>query len=44
MLGRFPTIEEYKSAVEGIDLTRFAPPTHEMTTKYTAPAVPIKVM
>ncbi|MFQ3267880.1 MAG: aconitate hydratase 2/2-methylisocitrate dehydratase, partial [Colwellia sp.] len=44
MLGRFPTIEEYKSAVEGIDLTRFAPPTHEMTTKYTAPAVPITVV
>ncbi len=44
MLGRFPTIEEYKSAVEGIDLTRFAPPTHEMTTKYTAQAVPVKVV
>jgi aconitate hydratase 2/2-methylisocitrate dehydratase len=44
MLGRFPSIEEYKSAVEGIDLTRFAPPTHEMTTKYTAPAVAITVV
>jgi aconitate hydratase 2/2-methylisocitrate dehydratase len=44
MLGRFPTIEEYKSAVEGIDLTRFAPPTHEMTTKYTAQAVPVKMV
>ena len=44
MLGRFPTIEEYKSAVEGIDLTRFAPPTHEMTTKYTAQAVPVTVV
>jgi aconitate hydratase 2/2-methylisocitrate dehydratase len=44
MLGRFPSIEEYKSAVEGIDLTRFAPPTHEMTTKFTGAAVPIKVM
>ncbi|MDO7086446.1 bifunctional aconitate hydratase 2/2-methylisocitrate dehydratase [Pseudocolwellia sp. AS88] len=41
VLGRFPTIEEYKAAVEGIDLTRFAPPTEEMTTKY---AVPIKVV
>jgi len=42
MLGRFPTLEEYKSAVEGIDLTRFTPPTQEMTTKYTAQAVPVK--
>jgi len=44
MLGRFPSIAEYKSAVEGIDLTRFAPPTHEMTTKYTAQAVPVKMV
>lgn len=44
VLGRFPTLEEYKSAVEGIDLTRFAPPTQEMTTKYTAQAVPVKVL
>jgi aconitate hydratase 2/2-methylisocitrate dehydratase len=26
ILGRTPTIEEYKTAVEGIDLTNFAPP------------------
>ncbi|MEM1130707.1 MAG: aconitase family protein, partial [Pseudomonadota bacterium] len=26
ILGRTPTIEEYKTAVEGIDLTKFAPP------------------
>lgn len=26
ILGRTPSIEEYKSAVEGIDLTKFAPP------------------
>ncbi len=26
ILGRTPTVDEYKSAVEGIDLTRFAPP------------------
>jgi aconitate hydratase 2/2-methylisocitrate dehydratase len=26
ILGRTPSIEEYKSAVEGIDLTRFSPP------------------
>jgi aconitate hydratase 2/2-methylisocitrate dehydratase len=42
VLGRFPTIEEYKAAVEGIDLTRFTPPTEEMTTKYVDLAVPVK--
>lgn len=26
ILGRTPTLEEYKAAVEGIDLTKFAPP------------------
>lgn len=26
ILGRTPTVEEYKNAVEGIDLTKFAPP------------------
>jgi len=26
ILGRTPTIEEYKKAVVGIDLTKFAPP------------------
>jgi aconitate hydratase 2/2-methylisocitrate dehydratase len=26
ILGRTPTLEEYKTAVEGIDLTKFAPP------------------
>ncbi|MFT3687840.1 hypothetical protein [Paenirhodobacter sp.] len=26
ILGRTPTAEEYRAAVEGIDLTRFAPP------------------
>jgi aconitate hydratase 2/2-methylisocitrate dehydratase len=26
ILGRTPTIDEYKAAVEGIDLTKFAPP------------------
>ncbi|GHG06434.1 bifunctional aconitate hydratase 2/2-methylisocitrate dehydratase [Thalassotalea marina] len=44
VLGRFPSIEEYKAAVEGIDLTRFAPPTEELTTKYTGQAVPVKVI
>jgi aconitate hydratase 2/2-methylisocitrate dehydratase len=27
ILGRTPTLEEYKTAVEGIDLTKFAPQT-----------------
>jgi aconitate hydratase 2/2-methylisocitrate dehydratase len=26
VLGRTPTLDEYKAAVEGIDLTKFAPP------------------
>ena len=26
VLGRTPNIEEYKAAVQGIDLTKFAPP------------------
>ncbi|MEM6306607.1 MAG: hypothetical protein AAF701_01315, partial [Pseudomonadota bacterium] len=26
ILGRTPTLEEYKVAVDGIDLTKFAPP------------------
>ena len=28
ILGRTPTLDEYKTAVEGIDLTKFAPPLH----------------
>ena len=27
ILGRTPSAEEYRDAVEGIDLTKFAPPT-----------------
>ncbi|MGL1958666.1 MAG: bifunctional aconitate hydratase 2/2-methylisocitrate dehydratase [Colwellia sp.] len=42
MLGRFPTIEEYKSAVDGIDLTSFAPPTHALTTAPSA-ATAVKI-
>ena len=30
ILGRTPSIEEYKDAVEGIDLTKFAPPTESL--------------
>ena len=33
ILGRTPTIEEYKAAVEGIDLTDFEPPKEELTTQ-----------
>ncbi|ETI58028.1 bifunctional aconitate hydratase 2/2-methylisocitrate dehydratase [Marinomonas profundimaris] len=32
ILGRFPTLTEYKEAVAGIHLTDFAPPLEEMTT------------
>ncbi len=30
ILGRTPSIEEYKTAVEGIDLTKFAPPSESL--------------
>ncbi len=30
ILGRTPTLEEYRTAVEGIDLTTFAPPAEDM--------------
>ncbi|MEO0468559.1 MAG: bifunctional aconitate hydratase 2/2-methylisocitrate dehydratase [Bacteroidota bacterium] len=33
ILGRTPTIEEYKVAVKGIKLTQFAPPLKKLTTK-----------
>ena len=32
ILGRTPTIEEYEKAVQGIELTEFAPPEKEMAT------------
>jgi aconitate hydratase 2/2-methylisocitrate dehydratase len=32
ILGRTPTLEEYKAAVKGIKLTQFAPPLKKMTT------------
>ena len=32
ILGRTPTIEEYKQAVVDIDLTKFAPPTQASAT------------
>ncbi|MEM8887593.1 MAG: bifunctional aconitate hydratase 2/2-methylisocitrate dehydratase [Bacteroidota bacterium] len=37
ILGRTPTIEEYKAAVDGIKLTQFAPPLKKMTTKPPRP-------
>jgi aconitate hydratase 2/2-methylisocitrate dehydratase len=33
ILGRTPTIQEYKTAVDGIKLTQFAPPIKKMTSK-----------
>ncbi|MFC3122206.1 bifunctional aconitate hydratase 2/2-methylisocitrate dehydratase [Agaribacter flavus] len=43
ILGRTPSIDEYKNAVRGINLTDFAPPTEELTSqsKYVA-NVPVK--
>jgi len=35
VLGRFPTLEEYKAAVKGINLTDFVPPTEEMSVEAT---------
>ena len=35
ILGRTPTMDEYKAAVEGIKLTKFAPPLKDMTTTPT---------
>jgi aconitate hydratase 2/2-methylisocitrate dehydratase len=35
ILGRTPTLEEYKAAVNGIKLTQFAPPLKKMTAKPT---------
>ena len=32
ILGRTPTIDEYKSAVKGIDLTKFSPPRGKLTS------------
>jgi aconitate hydratase 2/2-methylisocitrate dehydratase len=39
VLGRFPTLEEYKKAVEGIDLTRFAPPSKDLARPVTLKAM-----
>ncbi len=50
ILGRTPSMEEYKTAVEGINLTAFAPPLEEMSTPPMPPmgggteAVPVRIM
>lgn len=45
ILGRTPSIDEYKDAVRGINLTDFAPPTEELTTKSRFVAdVPVKTI
>ena len=36
ILGRTPTLDEYKAAVEGINLTDFAPPVKELSTSSVA--------
>ena len=36
VLGRTPTLDEYKAAVEGIDLTKFAPPAERPQTTQSA--------
>jgi|TARA_B110000902_G_scaffold246333_1_gene301340 aconitate hydratase 2/2-methylisocitrate dehydratase len=33
ILGRFPTLAEYKEAVDGINLTSFAPPTEDLSVE-----------
>ncbi len=39
ILGRTPTMEEYKAAVKGIKLTDFAPPLHELSKAPTAKTI-----
>ncbi|WP_432473476.1 bifunctional aconitate hydratase 2/2-methylisocitrate dehydratase [Amphritea sp. HPY] len=36
ILGRFPTLEEYKEAVEGINLTTFVPPGEDLSVAHAA--------
>ncbi|CAA0118642.1 Aconitate hydratase B [BD1-7 clade bacterium] len=40
ILGRTPTIEEYKASVEGINLTDFAPPSEDLSVE----AQPVKII
>jgi aconitate hydratase 2/2-methylisocitrate dehydratase len=39
VLGRIPTLEEYKAAVEGINLTDFAPPAEDLSVEPAVQAV-----
>ncbi|WP_028294439.1 bifunctional aconitate hydratase 2/2-methylisocitrate dehydratase [Oceanobacter kriegii] len=41
VLGRFPTLEEYKAAVEGINLTSFAPPSKDLSVSGDIPVVAV---
>jgi len=36
ILGRFPTLAEYKDAVDGVDLTTFTPPAEDLSVEATA--------
>jgi aconitate hydratase 2/2-methylisocitrate dehydratase len=40
ILGRIPTLEEYKQAVDGINLTDFAPPSEDLSVE----AEPVKIV
>ncbi|MFT6907800.1 MAG: aconitate hydratase 2/2-methylisocitrate dehydratase [Oleiphilaceae bacterium] len=40
ILGRTPTLEEYKNAVKGINLTSFAPPSEDLSR----PSIPVKML
>jgi aconitate hydratase 2/2-methylisocitrate dehydratase len=42
VLGRIPTLEEYKAAVKGITLTDFAPPEQDLSVE--PQAVPVKIV
>ena len=40
ILGRTPTLEEYKNSVKGIKLTSFAPPSEDLSR----PSIPVKML
>ncbi len=44
ILGRTPTVTEYKAAVKGINLTDFAPPAQAMTAPETSTSIPINLV
>ncbi|MEM6458268.1 MAG: bifunctional aconitate hydratase 2/2-methylisocitrate dehydratase [Planctomycetota bacterium] len=44
ILGRTPTLEEYKTAVAGIELTKFAPPDKELATADAGSSTSLKVL